>query len=42
MAPRTGSAPVTSRWRKIFTGKGHTTRVVGSQTRLTATVHLAD
>ena len=25
-----------------LTGQGHTTRVVGSQTRLTATIHLAD
>ena len=25
-----------------LTGKGHTTRVVGNQPRLTATIHLAD
>jgi hypothetical protein len=25
-----------------LTGKGHTTRVVGNQPRVTATVHLAD
>ena len=25
-----------------LTGQGHTTRVVGSQTRMTATIHLED